>query len=305
MEENNKDFLLIKKIYSNKKIIIYGIIIVLLVFIFNFLLLAPNGSKDEIIHIPNGKSVDSISLELEQKKVVKSDFILKLFIRVMKSDRGIISGDYLIKKNSPVFLVSWQIARGHHNIEPIRVTIKEGLKNEDIASLLTNKFVDFNKNLFLTQVEGKQGYLFPDTYFLYPLDTVEEIINKLSTNFENRIKNVKPLIVSNGKNLPEIITMASILQGEASGISDIYIISGILWKRISLGMPLQVDVAKSTYDTKGLPSNPINNPGLLAIKAAIEPLDSSYLYYLHDKNGKVHYAVTYEEHKRNIDNYLR
>ena len=108
-----------------------------------------------------------------------------------------------------------------------------------------------------------------------------------------------------GKSLLEIITMASILQGEASGENDIGIISGILWKRISLGMPLQVDVDKNTYTSKGLPSDPLNNPGLLSIEGALNPINSSYLYYLHDKNGNAHYAVTFEEHKRNISKYLK
>ena len=99
--------------------------------------------------------------------------------------------------------------------------------------------------------------------------------------------------------------MASILEGEANGKEDIYIISGILWKRINLGMPLQVDVDKSTYKEKGLPSEPLNNPGLLAIKAAMAPESSVYLYYLHDEDGVVHFARSFEEHKKNINDYLK
>jgi UPF0755 protein len=99
--------------------------------------------------------------------------------------------------------------------------------------------------------------------------------------------------------------MASILEGEANGNLDAPTISGILWKRISLGMPLQVDVDKKTYREKGLPQNPLNNPGLVSIKAAIKPEKSNYLYYLHDKGGIVHYAVTFEEHKQNINKYLK
>lgn len=99
--------------------------------------------------------------------------------------------------------------------------------------------------------------------------------------------------------------MASILEGEAKGKEDIGLISGILWKRISLGMPLQVDVDRSTYEKKGFPVAPLNNPGLMSINASLNPIASKYLYYLHDKNGKVHYATSYEEHKRNINNYLK
>lgn len=270
-----------------------------------YFLSAPYNNKDVIIHISSGQSINSILLELKNKNIVRNDFILKVFIKLLKSGSGIISGDYLIKKNSPVYIVAWQVARGHHNIEPIKVTIREGLTNQEMASLLADKLADFQKDLFLVSINDKQGYLFPDTYFFFPQDTASEIIEKLSNNFENKIKNLSSSINGSGKSLSEIITMASILEGEAGGFDDVGIISGILWKRISLQMPLQIDIDMSTYTIKGLPPKPLNNPGLISINAAINPIKSPYLYYLHDKNGKVHYAVTFEEHKRNISNYLK
>ena len=70
-------------------------------------------------------------------------------------------------------------------------------------------------------------------------------------------------------------------------------------------MGLQVDAAPETYKVRGLPKKPINNPGLLAIKAAMYPTKSPYLYYLHDKDGKVHYAKTFAEHRLNVLKYLK
>ena len=70
-------------------------------------------------------------------------------------------------------------------------------------------------------------------------------------------------------------------------------------------MSLQADAAPETYKTRGLPKLPIGNPGLLAIKAAIYPQSSPYLYYLHDKNGDIHYAKSFAEHQRNIAKYLK
>jgi len=275
-----------------------------LLFVYHFLF-APYGNKDVIIHVASGTSINSTALKLESEKAVRDDLTLKIFIKLLKRGRGIISGDYLIKKNSPVWSVAWQLTRGNHNIEPIKIIIREGLNNENIANLLADKIASFRKDLFLTEANNKQGYLFPDTYFFFPLDTTDEIIEKLSGNFDNRIKNLLFDIEKSGKSKERIIIMASILEGEAGGKEDVGMISGILWKRISQGMPLQVDIDKSTYTTKGLPPKPLNNPGLLSINAAINPISSPYLYYLHDKNGKVHYAVTFEEHKRNISKYLK
>ena len=70
-------------------------------------------------------------------------------------------------------------------------------------------------------------------------------------------------------------------------------------------MPLQVDVAPETYKIKGLPKSPIGNPGLEAIVATIRPQSSPYFYYLHDKDGIVHYAKNFTEHKKNILKYLK
>lgn len=268
-----------------------------------YFLSAPLGNKDVIIHISPNQSIDSVALSLENKNAVRDDFILKIFIKLLKKGKGIIQGDYLIKKRTPVWTVAWQIGRGHHNVELIKITIREGLNNEEIANLLADKLSGFRKDLFLSNTISKQGYLFPDTYFFFPMDESNEIIDKLSNNFKNKTKNILNSI--GNKNWADIIIMASILEGEANGNEDIGIISGILWKRISIGMPLQVDVDKNTYKTKGLPNKPLNNPGLSSINAAINPIDSSYLYYIHDKNGKVHYASNFDEHKKNINNYLK
>jgi len=294
------------QISKNKKIILNSILIIsfTLLFIYYFLF-APFGNKDITIHISSHESIDSVTFDLEKRRAVKDDFTLKLFIKLLKSGKGIISGDYLIEKNSPVWVVAWQIGRGHHKIEPLKITIKEGLTNMEIADIFAQKIKVFRKDLFLSGTNDKQGCLFPDTYFFFPLDTTDELVEKLINNFEVRTKNIKSSINSSSKTMNEVLTMASILEGEAKGEEDINIISGILWKRISMGMPLQVDVDKSTYTNKGLPKIPINNPGLMSIKAAINPIDSPYLYYLHDKDGKVHYAKTFEEHKINIKNYLK
>ncbi|MFA6514978.1 MAG: endolytic transglycosylase MltG [Candidatus Paceibacterota bacterium] len=290
-----------------KQLRIHWILLVIgfLLLIGYYLFSAPFDSKDLIIHIEKGQSVNALTLDLENKNAIRNNSVLKIFIKLFGTKKGIVSGDYLINKNSPVWIVAWQIGRGHHNIEPIKITIREGLTNKAIAALLADKLSGFRKDLFLISTENKQGYLFPDTYFFYPLDTTSEIVEKLSNNFDVKIKKIDESIKKSGRSLSQVIIMASILEGEAGGKDDIAIISGILWKRISTGMPLQVDIDKDTYINKGLPQKPLNNPGLMSINAAINSVDSAYYYYLHDKNGKVHYATTFEEHKSNISKYLK
>ncbi len=179
--------------------------------------------------------------------------------------------------------------------ENIRVTFKEGSTNLDMAVELKSKLPNFDSALFLKTAAPFQGYLFPDTYLFYKTETPDSVIARLRDTFTKK---------SPSKD-EEIIIMASILEKEAGGKDDMQLISGILWKRISKGIALQVDAAPSTYESRGLPPSPISNPGKNSILASMNPIESGYWYYLHDKNGIVHFAKSYDEHRANIRKYLQ
>lgn len=294
----NKIFLFIRK-----KIKTFFPIIVIVLMIIFYLFSAPRLNKNVTIHISPGENIRSISLKLKERKAIKSDLILRVFVLTLQSKKGVISGGYLIEKNTPVWRVAWQLTKGEHKMKQIKIVFREGLNNDQMADIFANKLPSFRRDLFYSKTADKQGYLFPDTYFFFPEETNDEIVNKLLSNFNNKTENLFASIQE--EEISDIIKMASILEGEASGEEDIYIISGILWKRLRIGMPLQVDVDRNTYVEKGLPERPINNPGLLSIKAALEPVDSPYLYYIHDRNGQTYFAKNYQEHQSNINKYLK
>lgn len=258
-----------------------------------------------LIHVSSNESLSTIAQELEQKNVIRQAFALKIFIKLFKFGHPVIKGDYLFKERIPVWRVAWMLARGKHGVEPIRITIKEGSTNRDIVNILASEMQVFRTDLFESDERAKQGYLFPDTYFFFPMTTSNEILDDITINFKKKISPLMKDIESSDRNLDAIIKMASIIEKEAAGESDASTIAGILWKRIDRGMPLQVDASKITYKEVGLPREPIGNPGLVAIKAAVYPQPSDYLYYLHDKSGLVHYAKTFAEHKNNINKYLK
>ena len=286
--------------------ILYVIISLSVLFIFiSFFVFTPNRNEDVVIHISPKDSLIKISNDLKEKQVIRHPFLLKVFVRVLSGDKKIAKGDYLFKKGENLFGVVLQIVKGNHKVNPIKITLREGINKEEMAKILADKIKGFDKDLFLKDERSKEGYLFPDTYFFYSLSTTDEILNEINADFTKRLESIKSEIETSGKSLDDIIIMASILEKEASGKEDIGVISGILWKRIKLGMPLQVDVAPKTYDEAGLPKTPIGNPGLVAIKAALNPLASPYLFYLHDDTGQVHYAVDFSEHRSNIARYLK
>ncbi|MFA6354952.1 MAG: endolytic transglycosylase MltG [Candidatus Paceibacterota bacterium] len=277
---------------------------VLFVFIY-FLILSPKRNEDVLIHISPKDSLIKVSNDLKEKEVVRHPFLFKIFVRVLSGDKNVSKGDYLFKKGENLFGVVFQIVKGNHNVNPIKVTLREGINKEEMAKILADKIKGFNKDLFLNDERSKEGYLFPDTYFFYSLSTTNEILDDINSNFNRKINSLDKDIKSSGKSLSDIMIMASILEKEASGKEDIGMISGILWKRIKLGMPLQVDVAPITYKEIGLPDSPIGNPGFLAIYSTLHPVESGYLFYLHDENRQVHYAVDFSEHRSNIAKYLK
>lgn len=185
----------------------------------------------------------------------------------------------------------------------IRITIPEGFDNKDIANLFDIRFKYFDHQIFIEN--APQGYMFPDTYYVGLYSTASTTIELLKSNFDRKIFPYTQEIINSKHSLKEIVIMASIIEAEVKGSADRRIVSGILWERIKTNMPLQVDSSPETYRHTGFPSSPLNNPGLDSISSAIKPTPSAYLYFLTDKNGIMHYAKTFDEHKANKAKYLQ
>lgn len=283
---------------------------IFLLFFYSLFLRAPmDFPVGQIVNIGPGMNLRSISLQLKQEQIISSRTAFEAFVIIYGGEKHLLPADYLFEDKEPVWEVARRILRGERHLAPVKVTIPEGFNVADIADAFVLKLANFNKDKFLLLAKDKEGYLFPDTYFFFTTDTEVEVIHSMSDNFEKKITSIRPQITAfektANKTEKEIIIMASIIEEEAKGDEDRGVISGILWKRLSINMPLQVDAALETYKTRGLPLNPVSNPGLEAIKAAIHPLNSPYLYYLHDKDGNIHYAKTFAEHNQNIKKYLK
>jgi UPF0755 protein len=298
---------LVKSKINNKQILLWVLSFVVgLVAVYYFILSAPNNFPEgSIVNIEPGSSLRSVSFKLERAGVIRSRTAFEAFAIMYGGEKHLIPADYFFESSYPVFEIARRVAKGERNLAPLKVTIPEGYSLVEMANAFSFKLSAFSKENFLAQAKFKEGYLFPDTYFFFTTDTEKEVIRSMTENFEKKIKTVRPDILATGKSEKDIIIMASIIEKEAKGDEDRAYISGILWNRLKINMALQVDAAPITYKTKGLPEAPIASPGLESINAAIHPKASKYLYYLHDKEGVIHYAVSFEEHKKNISKYLR
>jgi len=304
------------------------IAIVLGVLAFFFLFLGPPLSfpKGEIVTVEAGTSLRQISKVLKEKHIIRSRFLFEVAVISLGGEKGVLASSYLFEKPINGIHVAWRLVRWQHNLAPIKATLPEGLTVKEMADIFAGSLTGFNKEKFLSLANPKEGFLFPDTYLFFLDATPEVIVAQLASTFENKIKPLQSQIKKSSHNLNEIVTMASIIEKESLKTDERQIVSGILWKRIRIGMPLQVDATflyingkgsadltkddlnidspYNTYRNKGLPPGPINNPGLDAIIAALYPKESPYLYYLHDAKGSVHFARTFEEHVANKRKYL-
>lgn len=283
----------------------------------------PSGS---LVTIERGATVGEAAQLLYDAHVIRSPFWFKAWSVLLDGEGGVKAGTYSLGEPISVFRVAWQFTRGLERREPVRLTMREGLSNREIAGLLAASFPHFGRERFLKLAAGKEGYLFPDTYVFSPSMTEEGIIEAMEENFKKRILPLEARIQAFGRPLRDVIVMASLIEGEARTTETRRQVSGILWKRLLLGMPLQVDavfpyiMGKNTYQITtedlqfdspyntylypGLPPGPINNPGLDAVEAALAPTSSKYLYYLTDKEGQMRYATTHAEHLVNRARYL-
>ena len=279
--------------------------IVFLIFLNLFVFSAPASFPiGTTITVREGMGLRSVSLLLKKENIIRSRLIFEAFTLFYGGEKRIIAADYFFGDKLPVSEVALRISAGQTGIAPVAITLPEGSDNEEIATLLATKMKNFDKEKFLSLAQGREGRLFPDTYFFSNRSSEEDALRLFDENYERKLKPLRPEISSSGHTEEEIIVMASIIEREADGDHDRAKISGILWKRVRIDMALQADAAPITYKERGLPKSAIANPGLKAILAAIHPENSEYLYYLHDKDGGIHYARNFEEHKANRLKYL-
>ncbi len=322
-------------------IILIVSLVTILIYGFYFLNGA-NLSKEITLVIPPREGVVEMARKLEEKEIIRESLFFVLYATFSGKFRSLQAGYYQLSPSMSVSEIANKIYQGETT--QIRLTIPEGWRSDEIANYLDQTGL-FDGQTFLSLVNSikndnfeilterpaernLEGYLFPDTYFLPYNSSEKTLIEMMLTNLQNRL----PLadlqeIERQGKSLFEILTMAALIQREVRSEKDKRLVSGILWRRIEIGMPLQVDATiifltrkrttrisieetridspYNTYLNLGLPPGPISNPGLKSIQAAIYPLASEYLFYLSKPTGETVFSRNFQEHIEAKNRYLR
>ncbi len=277
--------------------------------------------------VPQGSTLTDISHALKRESFIRSAFIFRMLVIVHKKEDTLRAGKYLFLTPLSVFGVADGFMDGTSLLPAHKVTIPEGSTLAEFDARIAEALVTIEVGDIVKAAKQKEGVLFPDTYLFEEFMTPEDIVTLLKKTFDERLAVFDKEISQSSFSREEIIILASIIEREAKGEESMRIVSGILQKRLLIGMPLQVDATFNylsgktsaeltqedlrsdtpfnTYRYKGLPPSPIASPGLTSIKAVLSPIETDYLYYLTGNNGIFYYARTFDEHKANKARYLR
>ena len=340
--------------HRKKSFIILSAALAMVAVIFVYEVAIPHSSfiQPREVAIAKGMGSRIIGALLRDQGIIRSKWVFVTYVSLRGTASFLKPGIYTFERDSIVRIADMLVAGGQHEKE---ITIPEGLTIRDIADYLTRQGIgttavlaglsspasaqtwakQFDFLASLPNDAGLEGFLFPDTYRLNEMATPQDAIIKMLENFDWRVDaQLRQEIAHQNKTLFQIIIAASLIEKEVVSDEDRAIVSGVLWKRLAVGIRLQVDAtiayAKrqatgdkrqsvqkisledtkinspyNTYRHRGLPPGPIANPGLSAIRAAIYPKSSPYLYYLSASDGRTIFSRTLDEHNAAKEKYLR
>ena len=304
-----------------KRLFTYSIIILIIILGIIFIRTSPNQSaiKDFIEHSDTSKP--SLLLTLYNSGLVRNVYAFNTVLAAEDVYTLLLKGMGL-DKDAQIMANPF--------VRYVKVT--EGMRKEEIANRVgaTLNWSDSDKNSFSQLAVNDEGKLYPETYLIPNNIGPADFKNRMLARFDDEVASSKDISSKTNINLETTLKIASIIQREAAGKSDMNLISGIIWNRIFNGMNLDIDAtlqyAKgntkngwwpqvtpadkkiaspfNTYMNNGLPPSPISNPGIAAIEAALKPQKTSCLFYFHDNNRQIHCSATYQEHVAKIKKYL-
>lgn len=292
----------------------------------------PTVTETQAFIIPQGQAVAVIANRLAEAGLIKNPLAFRAILKMDKLEGKIQAGSFELSPSMDLHQIGETLTSGTTDMW---VTFPEGLRREEIAQSLANSELPaFDEDEFLDLSATSEGMLFPDTYLVPRQMTAVGMYNLLTNTFDQKItEGLADDFAATARDPEDILIMASLLEREARGYEEMRQVAGVLWRRIELGMPLQVDATLqyvkgynrasdswwvpplgadrqlnspfNTYQNPGLPPRPISNPGVDAVRAALNPAESEYLFYIHDNDGGIHFAETLEEHNANVNRYLR
>jgi UPF0755 protein len=291
-----------------------------------------------LVEVEPEKSFREVCKLLQEKGVIRHWWSVEILARLRKSDRSINAGEYEVAPSMDPRAVLAKLVSGE--VFKRKVVIKEGMSIWEIGTLVDHAGLisqqDFDnsiadpKLLAEAGISGPsfEGYLFPETYYFSRPTNARAIIWRMLEEGERHWPaefSARADELQLGRH--EVLTLASIIEKESGNVDEQPLISSVFHNRLSQGMKLQSDptviygipnfkgnltkedlqtpTPYNTYMSFGLPPGPIGNPGDSAIKAALYPRDSTYLFFVADGTGRHVFSTTLQEHNEAVNLYQR
>lgn len=321
--------------FQNKPVFLFGGIIAMSVTIALVVLVLfwpqPNPSYVSKVSVITGSTLGEISKQLYEKKIISNEQMFRWAVQIMGKEKEIPVGTFQLVDTQSNYDIIKQLVYG--SPELIKVRLLEGWSVKQIAAYLNevmgfepDEILDISKDYrFLKKHNIKastiEGYLFPDTYLFFNGDTPTSVLDNVVSEYK---KFWRDAFRDRARELNmtehEVVTLASIIEGEAIYDKERPTISGVYHNRLNLGMRLQadptiqyiiedgprrllnrdlrIDSPYNTYKNKGLPPGPINSPGAQSLKAALYPEENEYLFFV--ARGDGYHTFTTNEKDHNI-----
>lgn len=282
-----------------------------------------------IITVEPGQPFSRIASNLERQGIVSSAFNLKILATLRGAARQVQAGDFNFAAATRPGQVLDRLIAG--DTLRLRVTLPEGLTTAQIAERLEQAgYTDHKEFLRLAtdpafahklgiDAPTLEGYLFPETYRFGANLPSRHLLRFMVDQFKKHLpQQVLESAEALGLDRHQLVTMASIIQKETARKSEMPVISAVFHNRLKRNMPLQADptviygienfngnltrrdlrthTPYNTYTQRGLPIGPIANPGARALRAAANPANVSYLYFVSKGNGSHQFSRTLREH---------
>ena len=314
---------------TNKIFLLFAVIAFLISGSF-FYQLSPVSSSApaRIFEIRPGEGFFEISARLKSGNFIRSIAAFEIYSVIIGSARKMKPGIYELSAGSSAPRIAGILSGPANETE---VTILDGASVYDIDALLgAKKILPAGFLISFAQNNDIEGKLYPDTYKFFEHSDVKTVVDKFLENFRAK---AEPILNNAPVHYKSNLILASLVQKEVSDPTDSRIVAGILKKRLSAGMKLDVDATicylkkilkgqsacyplessdfkidspYNTYLGAGLPPGPIGSPNESALKAVLNPISSPYWFYLSDpKTGKTIFSETLDEQSANRGIYLK
>jgi UPF0755 protein len=301
-----------------------------------------DGGAPVRVTIPPDSSLGEVGDVLERAGVVDSSFLFTLRARL--AGASVQAGDYTLRADMPYGDAIAALEAGPEAEKTIRITIPEGRARRETRDLVVKagikgSYLEASKRAegfdprrygAPRRVQSLEGFLFPATYELKEGATSKDLVARQLEAFRENIKKVD-MRRARARNLTtyDVLIIASMIEREATLARERRLIAAVIYNRLRQGMPLGIDATiryatrnwtrplrqselniDSAYNTRlrtGLPPTPIGSPGLESIKAAANPANVDYLYYVvkPNGNGAHNFSSTIEEFERDVAAYNR